>query len=333
LHIGHGRWLLVDSCLDSTSGEPASLQYLEALGVEANGIVLIVASHWHDDHVGGLSRLVASYADAPFYFSAVLRDEEFRLLVEAGARSLITRSGTSELASVLDTFARRALSSGARPQLAYPNSVLWEDERAQVRSLSPSNEAVIDMLERISALVPQPRAAKRRIIDPRPNSTSVVLWVQAGDAVILLGGDLERRGDPALAWKAILGSHVRPSEPAQVFKVPHHGSQSAYEPRVWEEMLIPEPIAVLTPFNRSHLPTDADVTRICGRTPHAFITAPPRPGRTRTRSSTVTKTVQPAVRYLRNAEQDTGHVRLRTPLDGGGIWSVELFQPAVGLCA
>ena len=36
LHLGFGKWVLVDSCLEPKSGKPAQLQYLESLGIDAS---------------------------------------------------------------------------------------------------------------------------------------------------------------------------------------------------------------------------------------------------------------------------------------------------------
>ena len=59
VHLGHGDWLINDSCVDST-GEPVALYYLRRIGVRVEDQVkLIVASHWHDDHVRGLREIVA----------------------------------------------------------------------------------------------------------------------------------------------------------------------------------------------------------------------------------------------------------------------------------
>ena len=34
---------------------PVASEYLEYIGVETDAVVLIVATHWHDDHISGLA--------------------------------------------------------------------------------------------------------------------------------------------------------------------------------------------------------------------------------------------------------------------------------------
>ena len=67
---------------------------------------------------------------------------------------------------------------------------------------------------------------------------------------------------------------MRPSGPASAFKVPHHGSDSADEPRIWRELLDSDPVAVLTPWRRGDrvLPSD-DARRILTKTETAYATA------------------------------------------------------------
>lgn len=56
LHVGDGRWVAIDSCVDS-HGRPQALEYLEGIGVDpAIAVRMIVATHWHDDHIRVESR-------------------------------------------------------------------------------------------------------------------------------------------------------------------------------------------------------------------------------------------------------------------------------------
>ena len=53
LHIGGGVWILVDSC--GRADAPAALEYLGGIGLDpALVVVLIVATHWHDERAGPL---------------------------------------------------------------------------------------------------------------------------------------------------------------------------------------------------------------------------------------------------------------------------------------
>lgn len=95
IHAGNGDWILVDSCFDN-DGDPAALAYLTGLGVDLSNVRCLIATHWDDDHVGGLARTLEACTRATFACSAALRSGEFLVLAEsAGASSMMTRSGFS----------------------------------------------------------------------------------------------------------------------------------------------------------------------------------------------------------------------------------------------
>ncbi len=83
LHVGNGAWIVIDSCLDP-DGRPHALRYLESIGVDPSTTVrLIVATHWHDDHVRGLAQMVETCREAAFCCAAALCRKEFLSLVQA----------------------------------------------------------------------------------------------------------------------------------------------------------------------------------------------------------------------------------------------------------
>ena len=130
----------------------------------------------------------------------------------------------------------------------------------------------------------------------------------------------------------MLHDRTKPTGKASVFKVPHHGSDDADVPEVWERMLDPEPFAVLAPWRRGRglLPTSHDVQRILSRTPHACASA--KPGSSaRKRPGTVSRTVRSTGTKLTGLIGSPGIVRLRRSLGTGSSWSVNLFDPACPL--
>jgi len=332
VHLGHGDWMLVDSCLDGDL-EPASLAYLESIGVSVEEQVkLVVASHWHDDHVGGLGKVVETCAAADFAFSGALHSEEFLTLVKALAdRSLVRRSGVSEFAEVV-----RVIDERRRPgKVALESRRLWSRGRtapkAFVEALSPCDGAVRQSQRALAELLPKANTNKRAVVAPRPNHASVVLWVAVGEIRMLLGADLEEAGDAQRGWTAILDRCDLDGAPASVFKIPHHGSANGDQPRVWEETLVDDPWAVMTPFirGRHRLPTEEDKQRVRDRTGNAYLTADScRPRRKRgamVEDGLGLFDAQPVL-----VDPPMGHVRLRREIDAP-TWSRELFGSALHL--
>lgn len=326
VHLGGGAWMAIDSCVDD-DGNAAALAHLTRLGVNPDQVVLIVASHWHDDHIGGLAQLVAAASNAQFVCSQALQHDEFLTLVSSGDQRpmLEGTSGVHEFARILETLA----TAGATPARAGSDRRLLQRAKpvpCEVWSLSPSDTAISKMFEMVGHLLEDQRVPERRAI-PRPkrNPAATVVSVRVGQVSLLFGADLECSTDPTEGWTAIIDSGGRPPQPADLFKVAHHGSANAHDDRIWTEMLVDDPTAVLTPYTsgKTPLPRATDVARLVALTPEVWITRMPGTAGKLKRNWTVEKTIESATRWIRKADGDAGSVRLRRMADGSGGWSVE----------
>ncbi len=46
IHLGEGKWMIIDSCIDPTSGIVLPLQYLDSIGVSVdNNVIMVVCTH------------------------------------------------------------------------------------------------------------------------------------------------------------------------------------------------------------------------------------------------------------------------------------------------
>ena len=128
IHVGKGCWIAVDSCIDHASRRPRPLRYLEALGVDPNtAIHIVVASHWHDDHIRGMHELFKAASSAYFVCSAALTGVEFLTLADLYASgSSHTTRGPRELYRCLTETAARGKSSGRQIlRFAIADRLLW----------------------------------------------------------------------------------------------------------------------------------------------------------------------------------------------------------------
>ena len=328
LHVGNGDWVVVDSCLDP-DGTPGALRYLESIGVNpAHDVALIVATHWHDDHIRGMARLVELCPDAQFCCASALCGEEFLTLVGAleGRHFSASGSGLREIHGVFSQLGE----VGKRPTHALENRVLFRKENCTISSLSPGDEVFQRFLTSVGRLIPGQGENKTRIRSLSPNEVAVALWVDVQEFSLLLGADLEKRG-----WVAILKGETRPAGKASAFKIPHHGSENANLPAVWDQMLETDPVSVLTPWRRGgrFLPTTRDVERILNATSNAWITNKGLSGQTNVRheNRAVEKTLRESGVRIRRLASDRGLVQLRRPNDSDGRWTVETFGSACRL--
>src|SRR5262249_35509164 len=276
IHFGGGTWVIVDSCINVLTRTPVALEYLGLIDVDiASAVRLVVATHWHDDHIRGLSQVVRAAAKSRFVISAALRAQEFATLTALmEPRMMQASSGVRELRMIYEYLAQ----AGAPPQFATADRRLWSPAGRPLRSvwsLAPSDRAIQLALDDIASILSDRELPNRRVPALRPNHSSVVLWCEAAGPIALLGGGLQETADERAGWRAIVASDARPPGQAEVFKVPHHGSVTAHCQAVWDEMLQRRTtIAAVTPFMRGNkqLPTAADGRRLLDRAAGVYIT-------------------------------------------------------------
>jgi hypothetical protein len=325
LHVGNGDWILVDSCwLDPINLVPVSSSYLDSLGVPAGGVKKIVASHWHDDHVKGLSKLVEKYVDAELAYPGYLGSKEgLEFLTAYGGAVEPSTRGTKEL------FRSFKAASPMRRHPVLARHIVFEGAYAHgdvlVVAFSPTAAAWEKSNAAALARI-HPGVLPRNIAEPKPNISSIVIHVQVPGDAILLGSDLE--SDGTLGWDAVLadGWASRRTK-SSLYKVSHHGSATACRSSIWSSYVVGDPEAALTPFvNGSvRLPKADDVARI--KTYTNKLTTTCVPGANLPRASEADRQL---VTFLRNAtgrSKRMGHVRYRKRA-GAASWSCELLGAA-----
>jgi Metallo-beta-lactamase superfamily len=331
VHVGDGDWIIVDSCLaEDNAARP--LEYLESLGVRPErDVVLVVATHWHDDHIGGMANVVRRCKKAKFAVSAAFTKHDFNAVVELVEPAMSLRSGVREFWEIwgyLEEFRRPPTQASGGKELLFRR----QSPRVKVWALSPSDRDIWLGLRRFKAFYDQAVGGVIEYVPPlNPNDASVVVWITVEDSHILLGADLKTYRRALRGWKAILDDvGVWHGQTASVFKIPHHGSMGSYEPRVWDEMLVSDPVGLLTPFvqGKVELPATDGVDAILGHTSKAYITSSEPPHIEML--GPVRQTVEESTTNYVELAIVPGQVRLRKSL-GGGSWSVDLFGPAARL--
>ena len=325
LHIGEGEWIIVDSFRDPDTNEPVALKYLEQLGIDpCSAICCVIATHWDDDHIDGLADLIRASPNASFAISGAFSNVEFKSLLRGWLAfdSVFLGSGVNQLNEII------ALKG--TPILASENTVVYERHtglQCEVRALSPSNDGIVATVTRLASFE-NPTHGKRL---PRieGNHSSVVISVEIAGRSILLGGDLEVRSSRLYGWRRVVDSHQKSGRAKhEVFKIPHHGSVNGDADEIWKGLLEKHPHSVVSPFvgGRVKLPGGQERHRIRGRTPNAFLTAPPAAKKFRHKNRTVEKTMWEAAKRIEAVPNRFGQVRLRSKIsEPVGTWDVKLF--------
>jgi hypothetical protein len=326
VHLGDGRWMVVDSCLNPISREPIALEYLRFLSVDPRSALCgMVVTHWHDDHTAGTTRILEGAPEAKLVCSTAFGADELRRALEVSNALRNARTGVDELRKVFDHLHR----TKRKPVLAVANRPIISTARALVTALSPADTT---LWRAFGSLAPLLLAKKgqclRRVPRHMENDASVALRIEFGSFCVVLGGDLEAGTGADRGWRAIVGDPLRSRLLGGVYKVAHHGSDDADIDEIWTDLLAPNPIAILTPYARGRVPrpSDEDRRRVLGRTPNAHLTSPSRPHRAKTVARAGERLLRKRGIRVQEIEKRMGHIRVRaTP---GNAPVVEHFGAA-----
>lgn len=340
LHLGDDRWMLVDS-LKEADEQPVSLRYLNELGVDpAIAVELIVATHWHDDHVEGISEVYEACPHARMAFPQAMTSSEMHSFRSAARRysSSSISSGVDELQAVAQTqqlqsrWPFRVAKLNSR-LLSHPVGLLSHGCAIDVEALSPSDRDSVEFINTIVSETERKRPG-RWAMPFDENDVSVALWVSVGDFRVLLGADLTTYADQNRGWGAIFSSPVRLTGRADIFKIPHHGSKNAHCDAVWSDLVVASrsPWAALTTWNRGRkLPSPSDVNRLMSCPAKVHITSG-LGRRLRQRPKMVENKIRERGVRLTAAGPRAGHIRYRLDLAARDpLWRVDLFDEAMPL--
>lgn len=338
IHVGSGNWAIIDSCLDD-NGKPAAISYLESLGVDIDSQVsAVVATHWHDDHIKGLSSILDRTSSARFALSAALREAEFLAFLSVFDNQPVRKldRGATEMLKCLKIARRKSLKTKAILEdtiiVDWDKGELAHGYPIMLRALSPPIRQYQEFLARINGTAASLNGtAKKRLMEPGRNDLSIATYLEVGETSALLGADLEEKTSPEHAWSTVLDLRRCRNPKSFIFKVPHHGSSGAHNVQVWSELLH-EPISVTTPWKLGGkvLPTTEDRARLVGLSAHAYLTSEvPIPAKKRYERDAL-KQIKFSGTEFSSAVFRCGHVQLRwRPTDARP--SVQLANGALRL--
>lgn len=317
IHIGHGKWMIVDSCLNPESKEPASLEYLKNLGLNPSEVIeLIVITHWHSDHIKGLAQIVEQCPQAQIVWSEALKENEFLKFYEGIAASPLPEpfeGEADEIKKVLQIcLARKANKEDLKFRLASADKRLFSQNGFEVWCLSPSDAAIMQSKLEVSRVLNSQKKLRRRVpMSENLNSVAMLILSPMGNA--LLGADLEVCTNPSATtgWDAVLTSAAKPQDKARIFKIPHHGSVTGHHDEVWSQMIETNSISMVTEYINSSLPKPSDIERLKKHTTELYRTTlkTKKPGK---RDKVVERMVSSIATRRHVYEKKLGHVQLRS---------------------
>jgi beta-lactamase superfamily II metal-dependent hydrolase len=254
IHLGGQNWIVVDSCINPNTKECLPLEYLKKIGVNiSSDVKLIICSHWHDDHILGLSLLLDACQSAKFVITRTSDRKKFLQLLSLDYKKLekeSTNSSTIELNRCLEIIQKRgtSISEASNGKIIY--TVQQPDFSSQVIALSPSDYSIELFNTEISTLLTEFGPTNRRIVCNTPNSKCIVLYFKLGEHRALLGSDLETNTDNRLGWANIIEFNSPIDKRSSLYKAAHHGSRNGNDERIWTQLLVNNPVTILSPYNK-----------------------------------------------------------------------------------
>lgn len=342
-HLGDNEWMIIDSCIESSSKEPAPLVYLNKLGVNyCESVKVFVITHWHSDHIRGASQIAKECASATICFSEALLQQEFLTLasIYSGMEQpvLLDRKtcATREMSSIIKNIKNQIEQKEPKQSLPFiPTSAdkrLYQnkqnDFRKEVWALSPSPKAIINSLRDIGSLIPSETEMRRIVPKPDENHNAIVLYIKYGELInILLGSDLEETKDEYTGWSVIVNSPNRPLDKSKIFKIPHHGSENAHYHRTWKDMVEDEAIGILTTKigGKASIPKKSDIQRLKKYVPNLFITLEPS-SKKQKYDRVVEKTIKSVLKKRIPLYGEIGQIQIR--ISKNSRINVRLKEPA-----
>lgn len=262
---GHNEYVVVDSFINPETKNPIALDYLSALEIPLTSIKEVVLTHWHKDHIEGISALLSqSGSNVNLVLSPIIAKPEFQEFLLRGIKE--GQESTSEFKKIYDY-----LEHGGQYKLAKQDTRIYSNEaieNAEIYSLSPQDSEIMNYIKYlITGNIEKPYSYEYS----ENNLLSLVLLLKDSTDGILLGADLENMNTD-IGWDAVVTNYSHTKTHPSVFKVPHHGSYTAHNDNVWKKILSPLPISVLTVFDRSSkLPSDEDIIRLKGLSSKLYV--------------------------------------------------------------
>ncbi len=335
LKLGDNNWIVIDSCIDPSSQKSLPLFYLKQMGVDVSrDVKLILCTHWHDDHILGISDLLNECTISELSFAPPTDRRKFLQFVGLDFHKVSSESSASssiELNKCLEISRKRQ----TKIINAVQDRVLWshkdEEVSCELISLSPSDFVLEEFNFEVATLMNEYGSSNRKIVSKSPNDKSVALLVKANDHRVILGSDLEISDDNRKGWLCILDNNQCIDLKSSLFKIPHHGSKNAFHKRVWEEIIQENAIAKLTPWNRGgKLPKTEMLRKYKEYTDNLYMTSPLSNDKPKKRDRSISKAINKFNTTLREVKFSLGIVRCRIDISTPEAkWDVELIDNAL----
>lgn len=276
---GYGECILIKysendyaviDCFRNTDEQkkPIIIDYFEWIGESLDKIKCIVVTHWHQDHISGISELVKSSKNATIALSPIIANEQFLNCIADIREKKKSKTSVDDFYEIIDM-----ITTGEREYVAAMNKIVICEENSSnsdhniIKALAPQQNELIINIKNLNSKILDNRITYDV---PDNNELSVVLLFKYDNHRILLGGDMENNSGNAFGWDGIVKNYKEPK--SDIYKVAHHGSKTGDHDKIWTDLLEKLPVSILTTFNRgTGIPNEDDINRLMEYSKKLFI--------------------------------------------------------------
>lgn len=258
IHFGNGKWGVVDSC-KSQDGVNLPLFYFNTLGVPLTDVEIVVCTHWHSDHINGLSEILNECPNARFEYPIVGQKNNLLKYLIEGDKAQGKSSVWHEFIRCIKAVPKSRIHYGISDRIIYDKG-----DGTMLVALSPADK-MLDVMQEALVQFDAKDSDLSKINETviTPNMCSTALLLITPYTCVLLGADLEANrnkrndilscvGSCNVRWEkgwcnVIVTSNSFRTRKASYLKLPHHSSETGYCHEVWKNHVV-EPISVSTVF-------------------------------------------------------------------------------------
>ena len=332
IHLGDGEWILVDSCRDQLSKTSAACAYLQAIGVPPNAVSTIVATHWHEDHVGKIDDLIKEYPSAKLVIPKAFESDQFIRMILAGAEPETLGSDALQTSRSFKAALTAAKTTSTKIGIATCNYLIRRKSvnaigEIELHAISPSDRAISLALLDFDKFNDADLKKRRRPVAINPNHAAIAIWLKWGSRRVLLGSDLEISPDPLIGWKSAITSQILNGETikASLVKAAHHGSINGHDSNFWAAHVRADTI-LLTTHSSSNLPRETDVGRLKALTDEVYCAPLPIAKPAKQNRLLVDQSAAQQIKFTPRSKRRFGHIRIR--MSPAGQISKSIYQQA-----
>ena len=183
IKYAHNEYALIDCFRNPDTKNPIVSDYFEKIKEPLNKINRIIVTHWHQDHIAGISEIIPlASEELKIVLNPIIKDDDFLEFISLNDK--LKNESTKEFVKVMNL-----IKPGENLLLASNNKIICESSNNCIKALSPQDAEVWNYISSMKSKLLNKEVAYDI---PDSNDLSLALLFKWGDNGILLGGRLRK---------------------------------------------------------------------------------------------------------------------------------------------